>query len=137
MPGPPSMPDPTAGPAAGAVPREHGERPAAGRRRKIRDALTAAGGCAVAGSTGYALGGPVIAAAGLLAAAVVGAAVVVMLSAMLGGRDPRSPFDRLMLIICVITGRRPDDYLPPARESSPGILAGGRAPAPRARGRRR
>jgi hypothetical protein len=37
----------------------------------------------------------------------------VMLSAMLGGHDPRSPFVRLMLIVCVITGRRPRDYLPP------------------------
>ena len=37
-----------------------------------------------------------------------------MLVAMLGGRDSRSPFVRLMLIICVITGRRPGDYLPPA-----------------------
>jgi len=59
------------------------------------------------------LGGPMVAAAGLIAATVVGAAVVVMLSAMLGGHDPRSPFVRLMLIVCVITGRRPRDYLPP------------------------
>ena len=51
------------------------------------------------------LGGPVVAAAGLIAATVVGAAVVVMLSAMLGGHDPRSPFVCLMLIVCVITGR--------------------------------
>ena len=56
---------------------------------------------------------PVVAAAGLIAATVVGAAVVVMLSAVLGGHDPRSPFVRLMLIVCVITGRRPGDYLPP------------------------
>jgi hypothetical protein len=58
------------------------------------------------------LGGPVVAAAELIAAIVAGAAVVVMLSAMLGGHDPRSPFVRLMLIVCVITGRRPGDYLP-------------------------
>jgi hypothetical protein len=41
------------------------------------------------------LGGPVVAAAGLIAATMVGAAVVVMLSAVLGGHDPRSPFVRL------------------------------------------
>jgi hypothetical protein len=44
----------------------------------------------------------------------VAAAVAVVLVAMLGGRDSRSPFVRLMLTICVITGRRPGDYLPPA-----------------------
>jgi hypothetical protein len=55
------------------------------------------------------LGGPVVAAAGRIAAVVVGAAVVVML----GGHDPRSPFVRLMLIVCVISGRRPGEYLPP------------------------
>jgi len=57
-------------------------------------------------------GGPVVAAAGLIAAPVAGAPVVVMLSAMPGGHDPRSPFVRLILIVCVITGHRPGDYLP-------------------------
>jgi hypothetical protein len=47
----------------------------------------------------------------------VGVTLVVILSAMLGGRDPRTPFVRLMLIICVITGRRPEDYLPGERMS--------------------
>ena len=69
--------------------------------------------CRSPGIVGYLLGGPVVAAAGLIAATVVGAAVVAMLSAMLGGHDPRSPFVRLILIVCVITGRRPGDYLPP------------------------
>ena len=55
---------------------------------------------------------PVVAAAGRIAATVAGAVVVVMLPAVLGGHDPRSPFVRLMLIVCVITGRRPGDYLP-------------------------
>jgi hypothetical protein len=62
----------------------------------------------------HAFGRPMAAAVGLMAAAVVTAVVVVMLVAMLGGRDRRSPFERLALIICVITGRRPGDYLPPA-----------------------
>ncbi len=65
--------------------------------------------------SGYVLGGPVVATAGLIAASVAGAAVVVMLSAIPGGHDPRSPFVRLMLIVCVITGRRPGDYLPAGR----------------------
>jgi hypothetical protein len=39
-----------------------------------------------------------------------------MLSVMLGGRDPCSPFERLMLVICAITGRRPGDHLPPVNK---------------------
>jgi hypothetical protein len=70
-------------------------------------------------------GGPVVAAAGLIAATVAGAAVVVMLSAMLGGHDPRSPFVRLILIVCVITGRRPGDYLPPMSPPPETKLAAG------------
>jgi hypothetical protein len=73
------------------------------------------------GIVGYVLGGPVVAAAGLIA----GAAVVVMLSAVLGGHDPRSPFVRLMLIVCVITGRRPGDYLPPMSPPPETKLAAG------------
>jgi hypothetical protein len=127
-----SMPDT----AAGVVPDEHGGWSAGGRRRRIQSALAAAGGCAAAGSAGYALSSPVVAAAGLVAAAavaaIVGAAVVVMLSVMLGGRDPRSPFERLMLVICVITGRRPGDHLPPVNgsPSSGDILAGDHDPTP-------
>lgn len=117
MPGPPSMPSQEQ--AAGTVPHENGARPGARRRRRIREVLTAVGGCAAAGSAGYALGGPVVAVAGLMAAVVVAAAVVVMLSAMIGGRDLRSPFERLMLIICVIAGRQPDDYLPPTGRYRP------------------
>jgi hypothetical protein len=77
----------------------------------MRSALAAAG-CATGGSIGYVVGGPVVAAAGLIVAVGLGAAVTVTLWAMFGGHDPRSPFVRLMLIICVITGRRPEDYLP-------------------------
>jgi hypothetical protein len=75
--------------------------------------------------------------AALVVAAIVAAAIVVMLSAMLGGRDPRSPFERLMLVICVITGRRPGDHLPSVSgyPSSGDIQAGDRDPAPRARDR--
>jgi len=85
-----------------------------GRRwRKARSVVITAASCAVSGSAGYAAGGPALAIAGLLAVAVVGIVVAVILSAMLGRRDARSPFERLMLILCVITGRCPRDYLPP------------------------
>ena len=67
---------------------------------------------------------PVVAAAGRIAATVAGA-VVVMLSAVLGGHDPRSPLVRLMLIVCVITGRRPGDYLPPMSPPPETKLAAG------------
>jgi hypothetical protein len=76
------------------------------------------------------LGGPVVAATGLIAATVVGAAVVVMLSAMLGGHDPRSPFVRLMLIVCVITGRRPGDHLSAMSPPPETKLAAGPTPDP-------
>ena len=57
---------------------------------------------------------PVVAAAGGIAATVaVGAGAVLMLSAVLGGHDPRSPLVRLMLIVCAINGCWPgDDVLP-------------------------
>ena len=52
--------------------------------------------------------------AGVAAIVLAGVTVTILISAMLGRRDPRSPFERLMLVLCVITGRRPKDYLPPA-----------------------
>jgi hypothetical protein len=107
MPGSPTTLD------TSVAPREPGGRPPrAVWRRRMRSALAAAG-CATGGSIGYVVGGPVVAAAGLIAAVGLGAAITVTLWAMFGGHDPRSPFVRLMLIICVITGRRPEDYLPP------------------------
>ena len=53
-------------------------------------------------------------AAWLITATIVAVAVIVVPSAMLSKRDPRSPFVRLMLVICIITGRRPRDYPPSA-----------------------
>jgi hypothetical protein len=84
---------------------------AAGRWRKVRNTVIAAVPCAAGGTAGYALGGPVIALIGLAAVVLAGAVVTVVISAMLGLRDPRSPFERLMLLLCVIKGRRPKDYL--------------------------
>jgi hypothetical protein len=79
-----------------------------------RRPLVAVGGVAAAvGSVGYMHGGPVLA-AGLLTVAIVFVVLAVVLSAMLSRRDPRSPFVRLMLMICAIMGRAPRDYLPPA-----------------------
>src|SRR5207244_3917102 len=64
-----------------------------GPRRRIRNAVVAVCSCAAGGSAGYALGGPVLATAGFIAVVLVGAAVTVALSAMLGRRDLRSPFE--------------------------------------------
>jgi hypothetical protein len=116
MPGLPSVPDAGMPRAAGELAQEGGVRSVAWWRRVGRRVLIATW-CATGCSIGYALGGPVVAIAGLIAVAVVGAALAVMLSAMLGGRDPRTPFVRLMLVICVITGRRPGEYLPGERAS--------------------
>ena len=102
---------------AGAVQHEPGALSAARRRQRIRGPRAAVSVCAVAGLAVHAFGRPMAAAVGLMAAAVVIAAVAVTLAAMLGGRDRRSPFERLALIICVITGRRPGDYLPPASDT--------------------
>jgi hypothetical protein len=67
----------------------------------------------VAGSSaGYKLGVPVAAATVLTTAAVVSGVLAVRLPTMLGDRDLRSPFVCLMLIMCVITDRRPEGYLP-------------------------
>ncbi len=83
------------------------------RRRWVRSAAFAAGSCAVGGSVGYAVGGLALVMAGLVTVVVAGGAVAVIVLAMLGCRDRRSPFERLILLICVITGRKPLDYLPP------------------------
>ena len=81
------------------------------------------------GSAGCAIGGPVLIIVGVLAfiaAGVMGTAAVIALSALLGRRDPRSPFDRLTPILCVILGRSPGTYLPPTQNGQgapPEILA--------------
>jgi hypothetical protein len=54
----------------------------------------------------------------LAAAALAACVITVLRPVLLGDSDPRSPFVRFMLLICVLTGRPPDDYLPPeSRES--------------------
>lgn len=86
----------------------------ASRRSRARRAVLTGCSWAAVGSVGYAAGGPVLAAAGLAAAAVTGVALAVILQAMLGRSDARSPFERLMLVLCVLRGRLPRDQLPPA-----------------------
>jgi len=72
----------------------------------------------------------VLAAAGFMAVVLLGAAIAIVLSAMLGRSDLRSPFERLMLLICVVTGRRPRDYLPAAAtQKRPTVGSGLTAPA--------
>jgi hypothetical protein len=98
-------------PATGVQPRTRGAR------RAIRNAVVV--GCSMAGgSAGCVIGGPVLTIVGILtfiAAGIMGVAAAVALSALLGHRDPRSPFDRVMLILCVILGRSPGMYLPSAQ----------------------
>lgn len=45
--------------------------------------------------------------------AIVACAAVVLGTVLLGGRERRSPFVRFMLLVCVLTGRPPGEYLPP------------------------
>lgn len=68
--------------------------------------------CASAGAAGYALHGPALAVAMAAAGAAAGAVAIVMLAVVTCRKDQRSPFERLMLIICLLVGRRPADYLP-------------------------
>jgi hypothetical protein len=90
-----------------------------GRRRTIRNAVVVGCLSMAGGSAGCAFSGPVFTIFGIIAviaASVTGVAAAVALSAILGSRDHRSPFDRLMLILCVILGRLPGTYLPPAQD---------------------
>jgi hypothetical protein len=87
---------------------------AAGRRwRKARNVVITVVSWVAGGSAGCLFGRPVLAAAGVAAVILAGITVTVLIAALLGRRDPRSPFERLMLLLCVITDRRPGDYLPP------------------------
>ena len=87
-------------------------------RQAIRNAVVVGCMSVAGGSAGCAIGGPVLAIVGIvtfIAAGIMGIAAAVALSALLGHRDPRSPFDRVMLILCVILGRSPGMYLPSAQ----------------------
>ena len=86
----------------------------AGRPGRARAAVAAWAGCAVGGGAGYVLRDRAAAAAGLaMAVVIVTCAAVVLGAVLLGGRERRSPFVRFMLLVCVLTGRPPGEYLPP------------------------
>jgi hypothetical protein len=57
------------------------------------------------------LGSPVIV---VLAAAVTVAAVLMIWQLLLGDGDQRSPFTRFIITLCVLKGRKVEDYLPPS-----------------------
>jgi hypothetical protein len=89
-----------------------------GSRLTVRNGVVASCVSIAGGSAGWAFGGPVLAIVSVLAVIMVGVmgiAAAVALSALLGRQDPRSPFDRVMLILCVILGRSPSIYLPPTQ----------------------
>jgi hypothetical protein len=115
MPGSPSMPSPDL-PLPGS--HDYGQRTATGRWRRLGGVVTVAGKCVLGGSVCYLLDGVAAAVVGLTAAAVAGVAIAVMVSAMLGSRDSRSPFIRLMLIICVTLDRQPEVYLASSSQES-------------------
>ena len=84
------------------------------RAGRTRAAVAAWAWCALGGGAGYVLPDRVAAAAGLAVAVVIVASAAVVLGAvLLGGRERRSPFMRFMLLVCVLTGRPPGEYLPP------------------------
>jgi hypothetical protein len=102
---------------ASAQQQPHGPWPAA-RWRGLRITARLLG-VGAAGTAGYILGGPALALVAVLAVAVVATVIAIALAAMLGRSDPRSPFVRLMLVICVLKNRPPADYLPEAAPDSP------------------
>jgi hypothetical protein len=63
------------------------------------------------GTVGYMLDGLMAAATFVPLGIMV---TVILMAAMLGKRDDRSPFTRLMIILCVVTRQPPDVYLPAA-----------------------
>jgi hypothetical protein len=99
--------------------------------------MWACGWCTTGGAAGYMIGGLALTIAGLVVTAVIGAAVAVLRSVLLNNSDPRSPFVRFMLIICVLMGRAPGDYLPPTPDDRLQTRTARRARggAARARGR--
>jgi hypothetical protein len=86
----------------------------ASRAGRIRAVVTAWAWCALGGGGVYVLRDRTAAAAGLAAAVVtVACAAFILVAVLFGARDRRSPFVRFMLLVCVLTGRAPAEYLPP------------------------
>jgi hypothetical protein len=86
-------------------------------RRAIRNTVVAGCIALAGGSAGIAFG-PLLAitvAAAVIVVGAIGTAAAIALQAILSRRDTRSPFDRLILILCLILGRSPRTYLPPTQ----------------------
>ena len=84
------------------------------RARRCRAAVVSTW-CALGGGGVYLLRDRAAVAAGLaVTTVVVACAAVVVGTVLLGGRERRSPFVRFMLLVCVLTGLPPSEYLPPA-----------------------
>lgn len=95
--------------AAVPPPSAHARAARAGRARAAAWAW-----CAFGGGAGYFLRDRAAGTVGLAAAVAIAVCAAVILGAMLlGGRDRRSPFVRFMLLVCVLAGRPPGEYLPP------------------------
>jgi hypothetical protein len=75
---------------------------------------TAIAGCigAAGWSVAHAIGRSLLTVLAVSVVAVPVLAIVTIGAAVLDGRDLRSPFERLMLIACVMLGRPPGTYLP-------------------------
>ena len=82
----------------------------AGRLRTLAAAWT---GCALGGGAYVAQDHAAVAAGLAVAVVIVACAVVGLGAVLLGSADRRSPFVRFMLLVCVLTGRPPGEYLPP------------------------
>lgn len=83
-------------------------------RRRVRETAVAWMGCALGSGAVYVLQDRAAVAAVLAVEAMIVACAAVGLGAvLLGGGDQRSPFVRFMLLVCVLTGRPPSEYLPP------------------------
>lgn len=94
---------------------ESGSPPVAGgtTRAVLARAVSSCCWCASAAGADYALHGPAVAVALAAAGTAACAVVIVLLSVLVSCKDPRSPFERLMLLACLLAGRLPADYLPP------------------------
>jgi len=85
------------------------------RAGRVRTAAAAWTGCALGTGAACVLQDRAAVAAGLAIAVVTVASTAAGLRAVLLARtDQRSPFVRFMLLVCVLTGRPPGEYLPPA-----------------------
>ena len=72
------------------------------KSRLVRRAVAVSGWCGSASAVGYLLHGPMAAAVALAAVVLAVCAVAALRPVLLGDSDPRSPFVRFMLLVCVL-----------------------------------